>query len=723
MATKPKVKRKNEKIVQIHCEWENCESIVTLQPLEYETFSAHLKEHADEFILRLKEESDLPDEKPLSCCCMWRGCSWEGCEDLMELTRHIMFHGYHSLLRALGKLEQDKMSLNDCLIEQEDQYHMLSCVTTPFLCLWNNCAQEHCCPDKFYRHVEKHVLNSDSICDENNKYRMQCYWNTCSNTFRDKHKLKEHVRVHTHEKLVACPGCGGLFSNRTKLLDHLSRQNTQAYENFQCSHCLKRCASERLLRDHMRHHVNYLKCPHCDMTCPNPGSLKYHIHYRHSDERPYPCAMCDHSFKSNSDLVRHEESHLPKSYICTVTGCSFTTKTSHCLKRHMKITHSENGTKRYICHICNHAYSRGFGLTKHLKKKHNFNWPAGHPRFRYIEYEDGFFRLQMVRFESVELTKRLETEDGNEVAEEEEEDSYEVETLYDGIIEVSNNGDINIDGNIEVTYDPTLGILCAVNKENTLYEKEVSNEVEIECEVRDGDEDELVLEKDKDCTGKQSIPENHKDCMDTDIANIHNEQLSNNIETKNIYLQPKPAGFDMSVMAQLVALSSGKHSVNNVSEIDNASDATDLVSHIYKQILKASKTKTETSDNFEDEMVLATRGDQDRLMFEKITTQESAINDEEHASSKEEGDDVGDEEIDDDQREIIQQYLDLQEEIISKNDNFVVKEEIDYIKSPKRELESKNNSPHKRLKKYSKSDDVERMDASHVLLSLKTSDD
>ena len=56
-ATKPKVKRKNEKVVQIHCEWENCESIVTLQPLEYETFSAHLKEHADEFILRLKEES------------------------------------------------------------------------------------------------------------------------------------------------------------------------------------------------------------------------------------------------------------------------------------------------------------------------------------------------------------------------------------------------------------------------------------------------------------------------------------------------------------------------------------------------------------------------------------------------------------------------------------------------------------------------------------------
>lgn len=29
--------------------------------------------------------------------------------------------------------------------------------------------------------------------------------------------------------------------------------------NYQCSHCLKRCASERLLRDHMRHHGNIFR--------------------------------------------------------------------------------------------------------------------------------------------------------------------------------------------------------------------------------------------------------------------------------------------------------------------------------------------------------------------------------------------------------------------------------------------------------------------------------
>lgn len=39
------------------------------------------------------------------------------------------------------------------------------------------------------------------------------------------------------------------------------------------------------------------------------------------------------------------------------------------------------------------------------------SWPSGHPRFRYIEHEDGLHRLQMVRFQSVELTERLQQQD------------------------------------------------------------------------------------------------------------------------------------------------------------------------------------------------------------------------------------------------------------------------------------------------------------------------
>lgn len=543
-----KKKKKSTKVCNIHCQWENCKSSMTILTTEYEVFSDHLKVHADDFVLRLKNETentDTSEEKPIYCCCMWKECSWEGCEDLNDLVRHIMAHGYHTLLKALGDIVITKLNLSPCTIDVDDQYHMLSCMTGPFVCRWNECNTEYLCPNKYYRHVEKHVSEAPSTYDDKHILKRQCCWENCTTLFRDKHKLKEHIRVHTHEKLLACPGCGGLFSNRTKLLDHLSRQNVEAYENFQCSHCLRRCASERLLRDHMRHHVNYLKCPHCDMTCPNPGSLKYHIHYRHSDDRPFSCAMCEHSFKSNSDLIRHEESHLEKCYICHVEGCSYSTKTSHCMKRHMKVTHSENSNSRYVCHICNQTYSRGFGLTKHLKKKHNFSWPSGHPRFRYIEYEDGLFRLQMVRFESAELTERL-SEKNNE--------SNQMESFEETTVEVEEESD-------------------ELDKEEECHYK--GEEENPEDEYND--------------TVRQDINGEEIDYMSTtadmECETIH---LTDSTEvvvssTGEIYLQPKPPDYDASVMTQLIAMSS-KTNLHHSSLAGSA-----LVSDLYKRLKQSSK--------------------------------------------------------------------------------------------------------------------------------------
>ncbi|CAB1315813.1 unnamed protein product [Coregonus sp. 'balchen'] len=62
---------------------------------------------------------------------------------------------------------------------------------------------------------------------------------------------------------------------------------------------------------------------------------------------------------------------------------------------------------RYKCHVCEQCFTRGNSLTAHLRKKHQFKWPSGHPRFRYKEHEDGFMRLQLIRYESVELTEQL----------------------------------------------------------------------------------------------------------------------------------------------------------------------------------------------------------------------------------------------------------------------------------------------------------------------------
>uniref|UniRef100_A0A8C7S946 Zgc:112083 n=1 Tax=Oncorhynchus mykiss TaxID=8022 RepID=A0A8C7S946_ONCMY len=172
-----------------------------------------------------------------------------------------------------------------------------------------------------------------------------------------KYRLREHVRSHTQERLVACLTCGCMFSSNTKFLDHIQRQ-AEPEESLVCEHCDKGFANERLLRDQVRQHVNHIKCPLCDMTCTSLATLKIHIKFRHCDERPFPCNFCESRFfKNQHDLWKHMETHNEGAvYHCSVEG-----------------------------------------------------WWNGHEiQFYHKEVVvDGYLRLNMVRYETVEVTQEI----------------------------------------------------------------------------------------------------------------------------------------------------------------------------------------------------------------------------------------------------------------------------------------------------------------------------
>ncbi|XP_069751098.1 histone H4 transcription factor isoform X2 [Narcine bancroftii] len=168
----------------------------------------------------------------------------------------------------------------------------------------------------------------------------------------------------------------------------------------------------------MRHHVNYYKCPFCDMTCPAPSALRNHIKFRHSDEKPFRCEYCEYSCKNLVDLRKHLDTHSEDpTYRCEFAGCTFSARSQYSIKTHYRKVHEGDLEPRYKCHVCDKCFTRGNNLTVHLRKKHQFKWPSGHPRFRYKEHEDGYMRLQLVRYESVELTEQLmkdrEKQDGH----------------------------------------------------------------------------------------------------------------------------------------------------------------------------------------------------------------------------------------------------------------------------------------------------------------------
>lgn len=378
------------------CEWGSCSEKFS----SMELFTNHLKVH----LTGVMSNGILEEATEYSC--LWRDCEMKVTGHVTDFVRHVYFHSFHVKIKELGSQLVENLHLKGCQLDGQS-HNLIPELPERLQCGWQHCETIMDIPEAFYRHVDSHV----SCFPEGNNVPggCKCLWEGCDAVSKSRYKLREHLRSHTQEKIIACPNCGGLFSNRTKFLDHMKRQEETDVQCYQCSHCDKRYTTERLLRDHVRHHVNQYKCPCCDMTCPTPSSLKSHLKYRHTTQTPYKCDHCEHGAKSVADLKKHLESHsMDVPYHCHIPECTYTSRTFQSLENHFKRLHQDINTQKYKCHVCFTLFTRGSNLTAHLKKKHKFRWPSGHSRFRYKMQEDGYWQLQTVRYESIKLTEQID---------------------------------------------------------------------------------------------------------------------------------------------------------------------------------------------------------------------------------------------------------------------------------------------------------------------------
>uniref|UniRef100_U3I079 C2H2-type domain-containing protein n=1 Tax=Anas platyrhynchos platyrhynchos TaxID=8840 RepID=U3I079_ANAPP len=385
----PGSKFKNSEMI-LPCEWEECLFVGK----RMEDFCDHVAGH-------LKEYLQHPLETAGDLCFMSHKLNCEfGAKDPRELITHVNFHSYHTKLKFVGsQLRALHCDLPACLLTSRS-WHQLPQTSEELVCNWENCNVSCVTfnnPEWFYQHVAHHAYATEEKTVTDQKKAVYCHWKgNCLGVFKGKHKLWDHLRTHTQERVVACPTCGGMFSNNTKFFDHVKRQVSEDKQIFVCQNCHKHFASERLLRDHMRVHVNRVTCPLCDAVCTSVSSLKAHTRYRHCDERPFRCHLCDSSFKNTYDLHKHVETHNDSdAYSCDVEGCGFTSRTSQTLKQHYK---RSNGILRYKCHICQKCFCWSYSLTLHLRKAHNL---SSHSRFRYKEDDEGHMSLNLAVFNAV----------------------------------------------------------------------------------------------------------------------------------------------------------------------------------------------------------------------------------------------------------------------------------------------------------------------------------
>ncbi|XP_067897334.1 histone H4 transcription factor-like isoform X4 [Heterodontus francisci] len=330
------------------CEWEGCVFVGKTMEEFCDHIAAHLKEHLNEY----DSFGELDEYQ-----CLWRGCGFLAVEGPNELVVHVNFHSYHAKLKYFGsELQRLRPDLPVCSLDSQNQ-NLIPEIAETFTCQWEHCDSTFDNPEWFYRHVDMHGQCTDKETLPNKNEAISCCW-------------KE--------------------------------------KTFPCQHCDKQFANERLLRDHVRNHVNQFKCPLCDMTCTTFSSLRTHIKFRHCDERPYGCDFCENSFKNLYDLRKHIETHNDEpTYRCSSDGCNFSARSVQTLKQHYRRIHEGETKPRYKCHICAKCFSWAYTLTMHLRKTHQLKWPSGHARFRYKEHADGYLQLHMVRYETVELTQQI----------------------------------------------------------------------------------------------------------------------------------------------------------------------------------------------------------------------------------------------------------------------------------------------------------------------------
>lgn len=163
--------------------------------------------------------------------------------------------------------------------------------------------------------------------------------NLCSNTFRTRKSVYDHIRKKHGNKKELCNICGKFLSDRNNLQKHYRTVHLKE-KNYPCTVCDKRFDSSYRLRMHLNSHDGI---------------------------RPFTCNFCPSSFFTSSCLAAHKTSvhNVGKKHVCTICSRSFSL--AYNMRQHMA-THT--GIRAHICKHCGAGFQRKNKLQTHLKEAH-----------------------------------------------------------------------------------------------------------------------------------------------------------------------------------------------------------------------------------------------------------------------------------------------------------------------------------------------------------------
>lgn len=143
----------------------------------------------------------------------------------------------------------------------------------------------------------------------------------------------------------SCGVCNQEFRLAQKFYDHI---DTHPGENI-CRICGENCADEMIFKAHMKNHRKvddkYKKvvCELCGKKFLNDALLKGHM-LSHSDAKTFKCNQCDKTFRFQSSLCIHMNSHN-KKIECKICHHKFTSKQG--LEIHAVVHNGKDSLRRF----------------------------------------------------------------------------------------------------------------------------------------------------------------------------------------------------------------------------------------------------------------------------------------------------------------------------------------------------------------------------------------
>ncbi|KAM3717840.1 Histone H4 transcription factor [Dirofilaria immitis] len=364
------ITRLQDKEFYFKCLWRNCFMV-------YDTLNdllQHIRSHIEQLSVQDQSEDGI-------IVCPISGCSKVLATE-HHLYRHLYMHNYHIRRQWTGLNvifnRDDVANISHCGFRTSME---LIYDGSAMACGWANCSTLWDDIDLYCNHVDDHI-DSLGIISGDERCQLNCNWQGCKMHFKNKASLRVHCRHHSGDKTAACPYCGVFFANNSKLIDHMLRKNQIGPETLE----------DGELRTIYSCHL----CQKQFVTVDSPSALKRHVAAVHAKCRLYTCCYCGHSFSQKADVDRHMVVHSNElAHKCGHCGEQFRWKKQ--LAAHIRKHDKVYVPYTHLCHLCDAKYANGFGLSRHLIRKHKCSIPRGFTRFQYKKCKDGYARLQTKR--------------------------------------------------------------------------------------------------------------------------------------------------------------------------------------------------------------------------------------------------------------------------------------------------------------------------------------